>query len=71
MDLKIYNITYTLEHKISENRRFLEAYSRLELIIGEIKMSVRNGRTYLRSTTWLLEKFLPELLLLQDWVFQI
>ena len=47
MDIKINSMAQELTKQISENRRFLEIYSYLNLLISEITILTQNAKTYL------------------------
>ena len=47
LDLNIKRITQDLTRKMYENRRFLEMYARLNLLVEEIKTSIWNVRLFL------------------------
>lgn len=47
IDVKINNITNEFVRKINENRRVLEVYTRLSLVLEEIRIFLENARTFL------------------------
>ena len=47
MDSKFNRMKHELEQKIYENRRFMEIFSRLNLVLDEIKTLVRDAKFYL------------------------
>ena len=47
MDSKFTKIKHELEQKITENRRFIEVFARLNLVLDEIKMLVKDAKYHL------------------------
>ena len=47
MDVKINQVTHELARRIKENRRFLELYARIDLLIDEINVLIHNARSFL------------------------
>ena len=47
MDVKINQVTHELARRIKENRRFLEVYARIDLLIDEINVLIHNAGSFL------------------------